>query len=219
MSLEDYKAAMPEGQDAIWYITAESSEAALISPHLEAFRKKGWDVLLLTDTVDEWFVQQLTEVDGLTVKSVARGELELEESDAADDAEPKADISGLGPWMTSLFGGTLASVRSSTRLTDSPCVLVDEEHGVSANMERILRQANQDVAAAKRHLELNVKHPLIKDMAALHADGKTDVVEPLARLLLDDAMLLEGHVKDAAGIGRRLQALLQTAASQARQQA
>lgn len=219
VSLEDYKAAMPEGQDAIWYITAESSEAALISPHLEAFRKKGWDVLLLTDTVDEWFVQQLTEVDGLTVKSVARGELELEESDTSDDAEPKADISGLGPWMTSLFGGTLASVRSSTRLTDSPCVLVDEEHGVSANMERILRQANQDVAAAKRHLELNVKHPLIKDMAALHADGKTDVVEPLARLLLDDAMLLEGHVKDAAGIGRRLQALLQTAASQARQQA
>lgn len=211
-SLDDYKAAMPEGQDAIWYFSAPTREAALASPHLEAFQSKGWDVILLTDPVDEWLVQALTEVDGLEVKSVSRGELDLDEE---DDTVDKADLAGLAPWMTELFGGTIASVRPSTRLTNSPAVLVDDEAGPSANMERILRAANQEVPTAKRHLELNVKHPFIANLAALHDAGASDVAEPLARLLLDEAMLIDGSVKDPASVGKRLQALLEQAASQA----
>jgi molecular chaperone HtpG len=210
-SLKEYKDAMPEGQDAIWYLTAESREAALTSPHLEAFRKKGWNVLLLTDTVDEWFVQSLESFDGVEVKSITRGELSLDDDETAE----KADLSSLGPWMHSLFDGVVASVRPSNRLTDSAAVLVDDADGISSNMERILRQANQDYPGARRHLELNVKHPLIRDLAMLHERGATDTAEPIARLLLDDALLLEGTVKDAPAIGRRLQALLERTVSAA----
>ncbi len=210
-SLAAYKAAMPEGQDAIWYLTADNREAALASPHLEAFRKKGWNVLLLTDAVDEWFVQTLGEFDGAEVKSVARGELTLDD----DGDGEKASLEGLAPWMTGVLGGEVAGVRESVRLTDSPAVLVDDEHGISGNMERLLRAARQDVPAARRHLELNTRHPLIRDLARLHEAGRTDVAEPIARLLLDDALLMEGTVKDAQAVGRRLQALLASAASAA----
>lgn len=214
LSLAEYKAAMPEGQDTIWFLSAESRAAALASPHLEAFRKRGWNVILLTDAVDEWFVQSLSEYEGLPVKSVSRGDLKLD--DPADESE-KADLAGLAPWMQGLFVDDVASVRESHRLTDSPAVLVDEESGVSANMERILRSARQDVQASKRHLELNVRHPLIRDLVSLHEQGKLAVAEPIARLLLDDALLLEGTVKDAPAVGRRLQQLLQQAASAAAQ--
>lgn len=210
-SLAAYKAAMPEGQDTIWYLTGSTREQALASPHLEAFRKKGWDVLVLTDAVDEWFIQGLTDYEGVEVKSVSRGELSLDDEDGGD----KADLATLGPWMQGLFDGAVASVRSSNRLTDSAAVLVDEASGVTSNMERILRAANQEVPTARRHLELNVRHPLVRNLATLHARGASDVAEPIARLLLDDAMLLEGSVKDASGIGRRLQDLLERAAAQA----
>lgn len=214
VSLAEYKSSMPEGQDAIWYITGESREAALVSPHLEAFRKRGWTVLLLTETVDEWFVNALSEFDGLTVKSVARGDLELEDDDE-DDAE-KADLTGLTPWMQELYAGAVSAVRSSSRLTDSAAVLVDDEQGLSSNMERILRAANQDFAGgAQRILELNPKHPLIVNLAKLHAAEKTEDAGQLARLLLDDAMLLEGTVKDPASMGRRLQDLLTKASETA----
>lgn len=212
MSLAEYKAAMPEGQDTIWYLTAESREAALTSPHLEILKKKGWDALILTDTVDEWLMSALTEFEEVGLKSVARGELSLDEE---DDGSEKADLDALGPWMTSLFDGEVASVRASTRLTDSPAVLVDDEHGVSSNMERILREAHQENMNATRHLELNVKHPLVKNLVTLHERGQEDTAAPLARLLLDDALLMEGTVKDAAAMGKRLQALLERAAAQA----
>lgn len=212
MSLEEYKEAMPEGQDTIWFITAESRQAALASPHLEGFKKKGWDVLLLTETVDEWFVNALEEFDGVSFKSVARGELDLDDEDDAD----KADLSGLTPFMHQVLGDAVAGVRESSRLTDSACVLVDDESGISSNMERILRAANQDVfAGAKRILEVNPRHPLIKSLAKLHASEKTEDAGTFTRLLLDDAMLLEGSVRDPAAMGRRLQDLLTRAAETA----
>jgi molecular chaperone HtpG len=214
VSLAEYKEQMPEGQDAIWYITAESREAALRSPHLEAFEKKGYAVLLLTETVDEWFVGALETFDDLPFKSVSRGELDLDD----DESDDKADLEGLTPWMSDLLGDAVSSVRSSSRLTDSPAVLVDDENAMSANMERILRAANQDVmGGSKRILELNPKHPLIKNIAQLHASEKTDTAGQLARLLLDDAMLLEGQVKDPSGVARRLQDLLMSASEQALQ--
>jgi molecular chaperone HtpG len=213
-SLADYKAEMAEGQDAIWYLTGETREAALASPHLEAIRKRGWDVLLLTETVDEWLMQVLETYEEIPVKSVARGDLEIEEDEEA--AEEKADLTEFTPWMQEVLGDIVSAVRPSARLTESACVLVDEDQGMSGNMERILRSANQDVVGgAKRVLEVNPRHPLIKNLASLHSSGRTGDAEPIARLLLDDAMLLEGSVKDAAAVGRRLQDLLTMAARSA----
>lgn len=217
ISLAAYKEAMPEGQDTVWFLTAQSRDAALASPHLEAFRKKGWDVLLLTDPVDEWFVQSLTEFDDLPLKSVSRGELELEDEDDAED-EDSSDVTraqvaeDLAPWMAGVLGSSVAGVRASARLTDSPAVLVDDEAGVSKNMERILRQANQDVPAATRWLEINPKHPLVRDLATLQSQGADDAARRLTELLYDGACLLDGSVDDAPAIGRRLAALLADAA-------
>jgi molecular chaperone HtpG len=146
---------MPEDQDTIWFMAAESRAAALASPHLEAFKKKGWNVLLYTETVDEWLTQILTEFEDIPVKSISRGELDIEEDDE-DDAE-KADLKAFTPWIKDILGEQISEVRASTRLTDSACVLVDADQGVSANMERILRAANQDVMTAQRVLELNPK--------------------------------------------------------------
>lgn len=210
ISLAAYKEAMPEGQDTIWYLTGESRESALASPLLESFRKKGHDVLLLTSPVDEWLVSAITEFDETPLKSVARGEVDLDEA-----IEDGADLTGLAPWLKELFDGAVFDVRASGRLTDSACVLVDSEDGISGNMERILREAQQNAPAAQRVLELNTGHPLVKNLAQLHADGKTSSAEPIARLLLDDALLLEGTVKDPAAIGRRLQALLEQASAAA----
>jgi molecular chaperone HtpG len=205
VSLAEYVASMPEDQDEIWYLTAESRESALVSPHLEAFRKKGWEVLILTDPVDEWFISSLESFEEKTVKSVSRGQLDIEDE---EDGEDKADLTGFTPWIEEILEGAVSGVRESNRLTDSAAVLVDSEDGISANMERILRQANQEIQASGRVLELNAKHPLIRNLAALHEQGKADSVAPMARLLLDDALLMEGSVKDAPAIGRRLQDLL-----------
>ena len=216
MSLAEYKAAMPEGQDTIWYLAGPSRQICLRSPHLEAIEQKGWDVLLLTDPVDEWFVSALTEYEGIPLKAASRGEIDLdEEEDEAEEGE-RADITGLAPWLQELYGEEVAGVRPSGRLTDSPCVLVDDEAGVSANMERLLKAARQEgVPSARRFLELNPKHPLIRHLATLHERGKQQVAEPIARLLLDEALLMEGVVKDPTATGRRLQELLEQAASSA----
>ncbi len=212
MSLAEYKEQMPEDQDTIWYLAAESRESALASPHLEAFQKKGWNVLLYTETVDEWLTQILTEFDGVELKSVARGELNIDED---DDDEEKADLKAFTPWIKDVLGDAVAGVRASSRLTDSACVLVDGEQGPSANMERILRAANQEMVTAERVLELNPKHPLIKNLAELHEKGMTAEAEPLIQILLDDALLLEGTVKEPAAMGRRLQDLLLKASAAA----
>jgi molecular chaperone HtpG len=211
VSLADYKAGMKPGQDTIWYVAAETRGAALASPHLEAFKQRGWDVLVLTDPVDEWLIGVLDAYEGLPLKSVSRGELNLDEPEAGD----RADLSGLIPFIQTTLDGQVKSVRSSSRLTDSAAVLVDDDTGISSNMERLLRQANQAVPGARRILELNPRHPLIRSLNELHARGKTGDVEPLARLLLDDALLLEGSVKDPAAMGKRLQAMLEKAAQSA----
>jgi molecular chaperone HtpG len=212
-SLAQLKEAMPEGQDALWYLTAETRDAALASPHLEAFKSKGWEVVLLTDPVDEWLVQSLTEFEEIPLKSVSRGELEIEEDE--EDEKEKVDLKAFTPWVADVLDGLVSEVRPSNRLTDSACVLVDGEDGMSANMERILRGANQDIGKNERALELNPKHPLIRNLAALHEAGQTDAAEPIVRLLYDDALLLEGSVRDSAGMGRRLQDILVVASGAA----
>jgi len=212
MSLAEYKAAMPEGQDTIWTFAAESREAALASPHLEVFKKRGYDVLLLTDPVDEWFTMSLDEFDGTPVKSITRGELDLDEDEAEDD-EDKPDLTAFTPWLKDLLGDEVNDVRESTRLTDSAVVLVDAEEGLSRNMERVLEQTQQGTQGlrAQRVLELNARHPLIKNLAALKARGADETAAELGRMLYDEALLLEGTVKEPASMGRRLQALLEKA--------
>lgn len=207
ISLADYKAAMPEDQETIWYLTAASRDQVLASPHLEMVKQKGFDVLLLTDPVDEWLVQVLTEFDDVEVKSLARGEFSLDKEDATSDE--KANIDELGPWIKSVLDDQVAEVRESSRLTDSACVLVDDDEGVGANMERILRSANQVVPTSKRILELNSKHPLVSGLAQLLAAGREEEATPIARLLLDDALLMDGTLKEPAAVGKRLEAMLQ----------
>jgi molecular chaperone HtpG len=215
LSLAEYRKAMPAGQDTIWYLSAESRAAALASPHLEAFRKRGWDVLLLTDSVDEWLVNALDAYEGMPVKSVARGALDLDEAEAEEGPE-KADLSSFGPWLKDLLGDAIVEVRASTRLTDSAVVLVDAEDGISANMERILKQVNAGGGAkSQRILELNPRHPLIRNLTALFAAGKQEVAEPIARMLYDEAALLDGAVQEPAAVGRRLQDLLTRASASA----
>lgn len=213
ISLESYKENMAEGQDTVWFLAGESRESCLNSPHLEAIRQRGWDVLFMTDSVDEWLMSALTEYEGIEVKSVSRGEIEIDQEESSED---KADLTGIIPWMGELLNEQVTQVRVSSRLTDSACVLVDDEAGMSANLERILRAANQDVVGGrKRILELNPKHPIIRNIATLHADGKAEAAEPFVELLYDDALLLEGTVIEPAAMGRRLQALLEKASAAA----
>ncbi len=213
LSLAEYRKAMPAAQDAIWYLTGETRDAVLASPHLEVFRKKGWDVLLLTDPVDEWLVSRLTTYEGMALKSVSRG---------AIDIEPEADLSAREsladflPWLEKLLGDRVSGVRPSARLTESAVVLVDAENALSSNMERILKQANQEVGpSAKRVLEVNPAHPLIRNLADLQKKGREREAAELAELLYDDAMLLEGTVAEPAALGRRLQQFLVQASERA----
>ncbi len=204
------KAEMKDGQKELWYLTGTDLGRMRVSPQLEAFRKKGWEVLLLCDPVDEWVVMNLTEFDGVSLKSVARGELENEEDPIAEEARKQTEP--FAGWVKELLGDAVVGVRPSRRLTDSPSVLVDEGH-VSSNMERILRSTRQAGAPkATRVLEINPEHGLVKRLVALHGEGNTADAEPLARLLLDYAQLAEGHVEDVAGLTARLSALMLRAA-------
>ncbi len=208
--LAEIKAAMKEGQAELWYLTGLELGRLRASPQLEAFRKKGWEVILLTDPVDEWVVMHLTEFDGVKLKSAARGELEHEDDPIAEEARKQA--TPFADWVAELLSDKVSGVRPSRRLTDSPSVLVDEGH-MSSNMERILKATRQGGAGtATRVLEINPEHLLVKRLVALHGEGNTADAEPLARLLLDYAQLAEGHVEDVGGLTARLSVLMLKAA-------
>jgi len=210
-SFADYLAAMPEGQDTIWILAASSRQAALANPALEGFKKRGWNVLLLTDPVDEWLIPHLESFDDTPIKSIDRGDLDLDDEEEGE----KADLETFGPWLKDLYGDRIGEVRGSSRLTESPAVLVDAEGGVSSNMERILRAANQDGFTATQDLELNLRHPLVRNLATLHGAGDTQTASGLAGLLLDEARLLHGDIQDPAAIAHRIQAMLTQQAAEA----
>ncbi len=204
-SLAEIKQGMKEGQDSLWYLTGLDLEKMKANPQLERFRKKGWEVILLSDPVDEWVVMNLPSFETVPLKSIARGEFK-DESPVAEEARKQAEP--FVDWLKGLLQGQVSDVRASGRLTDSPAVLVDGEDGVSANMERILRAARQDVARSKRILEINPEHPLVRKLVGLQNTGSTAQAEPVARLLLDYARIAEGHLEDTAGFTQRLQALM-----------
>ena len=205
------KANLKEGQDTIWYLTGLDIDRMKVSPQLERFRKKGWEVVLLSDPVDEWVVMNVTEFEGTPLKSVARGDLEADDDPIAEEARKQAEP--FATWLAGLLGGNVSSVRPSARLTESPAVLVDSDWGVSANLERILRAARQDGPKAQRILEINPEHTLVKRLVGLHRDGRSEAAEPLALLLLDYAKIAEGTLDDAAGFSKRLSALMESASA------
>ena len=210
VSLEDYVGRMKDNQDAIYYVTAESFAAAKNSPHLEIFRKKGIEVLLLTDRVDEWLASSLTTFDGKPLKSVAQGELNL--GDLEDEAEKTAQeetgkaFEDIVERVKKALGEAVSNVRITHRLTTSPACLVTNENDMSANLERILKSAGQKVPSNKPILELNPEHPLV---LKLKAESDEALFVELTQVLFDQALLAEGgQLDDPASFVKRINELL-----------
>ncbi len=211
VSLADYIGRMKVGQDAIYYVTADTVAAAKASPHLEIFRKKGIEVLLLTDRVDEWLVSQLFEFDGKSLASVAKGGLDLsavqsEEGDKAAEEPPKAEAAkALIERMQEALKDDVTEIRVSSRLVDSPACLVTGEHDMSGHLARMMKAMGQTAPESKPILEINVGHALIKRL-----EGEADErFGELARLVLDQAVLLDGgQLNDPAGFVKRMNTLL-----------
>ena len=208
VSLAQYKARMKEGQKAIYYITSDTEAGARQSPHLEIFRKKGIEVLLLSDRVDEWMLSHLHEFDGTPLQSVARGGLDL--GDLEDEAERKAgeetaaDFKDLVERLKSTLGERVKDVQVSHRLTDSAACLVSDRGDMSATLERMLKQAGQDVPSRRPILEINPEHPLVKRLK--QEDGRFD---DWSSLLFDQATLADGgKLEDPVGFVRRMNDLL-----------
>jgi molecular chaperone HtpG len=204
---------MPEGQDAIYYITAENHAAASHSPHLEVFRKKGIEVLLMSDRVDEWMMAYFNEFEGKPLKSVAKGDIDLaavgkdkaKEGDEEDAPEAAELDGGLLEKVKASLGERVAEVRSSKRLTDSASCLVLGEQEMALHLQRMLEQAGQEVPGSKPVLELNPGHPLVGKLAAEEGQRFDD----LALVLFEHAVLSEGAVlPDPADFVRRVNALL-----------
>jgi len=209
VSLADYVARMKDGQKAIYYITADSVAAAAASPHLEALRARGVEVLLLGDRIDEWLVESLPEFDGKPLQSVAKADLNLDELGTAPaDLPPVADADW-APTVSALqtaLKDVVEAVRLSSRLTESPACLVSGKDAMSGNLERLLKSAGQAVPDSKRVLEINPHHPLL---ARVKAGADAAHVDDWAHLLYDQALLAEGgQLEQPAQFVQRMNRLL-----------
>ncbi|MFT3718331.1 molecular chaperone HtpG [Pseudorhodoferax sp.] len=207
VSLADYKSRMKEGQEAIYYITADTLAAAKNSPQLEVFKKKGIEVLLMTDRVDEWALSYLHEFDGTPLQSVAKGAVDL--GKLQDEAEQKAaeeaaeTFKPLLARLKEALKDKAEDVRVTTRLVDSPACLVVQDHGMSTQLARMLKQAGQQAPDVKPVLEVNAGHPLVRKLEG------SDHFDDLAHILFDQALLAEGGLPDdPAAYVRRVNALL-----------
>ena len=209
VSFADYKARMKEGQEAIYFITADTLAAAKNSPQLEVFRKKGIEVLLMTDRVDEWALNFLNEFDGTALQSVAKGAVDL--GSLQDEAEKKAAEDAaetFKPILAKLkeaLKDKAEDVRVTTRLVDSPACLVVKDHGMSMQLARMLKQAGQEAPEVKPVLEVNAEHALVKKLSA----DANPHFHDLAHILFDQALLAEGGLpEDPAAYVKRVNALL-----------
>ena len=210
VSLDDYIAAMPEAQESIYYVTADSHAAARHSPHLEVFRKKGIEVLLLGDPVDEWCVSHLGEYQGKRLVHVAKGDLDLGELDDAEDkAEREKTESEHKPTVERIekaLEGQVKGVRVSHRLTESPSCLVVDEHELAVNMQRMLKAAGHSIPTGQPTLEINPGHPLIQRAQAVEDDAQ---FAEWAQVLYEQALLTEGgQLDDPAAYVQRVNRLL-----------
>ncbi|MEY4727165.1 MAG: hypothetical protein RLZ36_1792, partial [Pseudomonadota bacterium] len=209
VSFADYKTRMKEGQEAIYYITADTLAAAKNSPQLEVFRKKGIEVLLMTDRVDEWALNFVQEFDGTPLQSVAKGAVDL--GKLQDEAEKKAAEDAaetFKPVLAKLkeaLKDKADDVRVTTRLVDSPACLVVKDHGMSMQLARMLKQAGQQAPEMKPILEVNAEHALVKKLSGDANPNFND----LAHILFDQALLAEGGLpEDPAAYVKRVNALL-----------
>jgi molecular chaperone HtpG len=221
VSLKEYVERMPETQKEIYYITGTSRETVEISPHLEIFRKKGYEVLFMTDPVDEWVTQGLTEYDGKKLKAVDRGDLEIDSEEEKKEKEARKEedsqhYKGLLAFIGDRLKEQVKEVRLSSRLTDSACCLVADEHGLNANMERILKAMNQEVPETKRILELNPGHPIMAVLNGMfEKDKENSRLNDYCELLYDQGLLTEGSpVKDPLRFARLVSELMVEAVKQ-----
>jgi molecular chaperone HtpG len=207
VSMEDYVKRMKEGQEAIYYVTADTLAAAKNSPQLEIFRKKGIEVLLLTDRVDEWMLSHVYEFEGKPLQSVAKGAIDLGKlQDEAEKKQAEEAATAFKPVLDRLkevLKDRAKDVRVTTRLVDSPACLVVEEGDISGHLARMLKQAGQSAPPSQPTLEVNAEHALVKRL-----DGSAHF-DDLAHILFDQAVLAEGgHLEDPAAYVRRVNALL-----------
>ena len=207
VSLANYVSRMKDGQEKIYVVTADSLAAAKASPHLEVFKKKGIEVLLLADRIDEWMLNFLTEFDGKPIQSVSKGALDLGKL-ADDDTKPAKETEKqykpIVEKAQKVLGEKVKEVRITRRLTDSACCLVSDEHDMSGHLERLLKQAGQKAPDRKPILELNPEHPLVK---ALSEDSAS--FDDLVWVLFDQALLAEGgQPEDPAAFVKRLNGFL-----------
>ncbi len=210
VSLDEYIERMQEKQEKIYYITADTHAAANHSPHLEVFKKKDVEVLLLTDRVDEWLVTHLNDYKGKHIQSVAKGQLDLGE---LDDKESKEELEkaaeehkGLLERIQKVLGDGVKEVRVSNRLTESPACLVVGDYDMSANLQRVLEQLGQNAPKSQPIMEINPEHPLLQRMEQESDDG---VFADLSHILFDQALLAEGgQLDDPAGFVHRLNKLM-----------
>ena len=211
VSLTEYVSRMKPGQDKIYYVTAETFQGAKNSPHLEIFRKKGIEVLLLSDRVDEWVVSHLRDFDGKALQSVAKGGLDLGELEDASEkqarAEAETSAKDLVERLQKALGDKLKEVRVTHRLTDSPACLVADEHDPGANLQRMLKMMGQNAPEIKPILEINPQHPMLKKMELLPNEGGH--FDDYASVLFDEALLAEGgQIEDPAGFVRKINRLM-----------
>jgi molecular chaperone HtpG len=205
-SLDDYVQRMRAGQEKIFYVTAENFATAKQSPHLEVFRAKGIEVLLLSDRIDEWLVSSLPEYMGKTLQSVAKGSVDIS---ALDNTEDKAkqektaeEYKSLVQQLQEALKERTKEVRTTARLTSSPACIVVEDYEMGMQMQRIMIAAGQNLPMSKPILEINPEHPIIKK---LHDEADTDRVNEWAHILLDQAILAEGgHLEDSGAFVQRL---------------
>ncbi len=202
VALADYVSRMSEDQDAIYYIVADGFATAKNSPHLEYFRDKGMEVLLMHDPIDEWVVTHLNEFDGKPLKSVVHGEIEGDQSSKSEEEETDAAASQLIEKVKHALAGKVENVRSTLRLTSSPACLVSADAQMSANLERLLKASGQDVRGAKRILELNIEHPMVRMLEDMDDEQK---IETWSTLLFEQSVLAEGgKLDDPAGFVKRM---------------
>ena len=210
VGFKDYIGRMKEGQEAIYYITADSFAAAKHSPHLEIFRKKGIEVLLLSDRVDEWMLGGLTEFDGKKLQSIAKGDLDLGKLEDEAEKEAKKQVEDaakdLIERVKATLGDQVKEVRVTHRLTDSPACLVAGEHDLSGNLERMLKAAGQKTPESKPTLEINPSHVLVERLKSEKDEARFN---DLAHVLFDQALLAEGgQLNDPASFVKRMNSLL-----------
>ena len=210
VSLGDYIARMKPGQDKIYYVTADSFSTAKNSPHLEVFRKKGIEVLLLTEPVDEWWLGSMDEFEGKKLRSVTKGDLDLgaltDEEEKKGQEKVADELKPLLEKIKTALGDKVKEVRVTYRLTESPACLVVDENELSGNLERLLKAAGQKVGKSAPILEINPDHPLIEKIRAESADAH---FSEWAQVLFDQALLAEGgQLEDPAGFVKRLNGLI-----------